>query len=516
MTHKSFLTICCLWFIAIGLLGCATNPVTGKSELSIISESWELKTGKQHYLPMRQSQGGDYVADPKVQDYVSQVGNRLAAVSDRKLPYEFFVVNDGTANAWALPGGKIAIHRGLLTELKSEAELAAVLSHEIVHAAAKHGAKNMQRGMLLQSTIALAGAAAENSNYTEYAEQAAELGATLISTKYGRDAERESDLFGMNYMARAGYDPMGAVDLQQTFVNISRSRQSNALAPLFASHPPSSERLANNRAHATTLPKGGERGTVSYQQTMQRLQITKPAYQAYEKATAAFAEADFPTARALAKKAIKIEPNEAHFFGLLGDIASINDRLAAAQKHYREAIRLNDRFFYPHLQSGLISQELGELVAAKASLKRSIALLPTASAYNALGEIAESEGNAAQAKKYFAAASKDNGETGQAALTALVRLNVAANPGAYITTTLELAGSGEWIIALHNTAPRDFTGLKLALAYADQNGRVQHKQLSLGGHISAQNRRRINSGVTANASLYPPQVTVSEIQLVAN
>jgi tetratricopeptide (TPR) repeat protein len=219
---------------------------------------------------------------------------------------------------------------------------------------------------------------------------------------------------------------------------------------------------------------------------------------------------------ALAKKAIKIEPNEAHFFGLLGDIASINDRLAAAQKNYRQAIRLNDRFFYSHLQSGLVSQELGELDAAKASLKRSIELLPTASAYNALGEIAESEGNIAQAKKYFAAASKDNGKTGQAALTSLIRLNAAANPGAYITTTLELAGSREWIITLHNTAPRDFTGLKLVLAYADQNGRMRRQRLSLSGHISAQNRRRINSGLSVAASLYPPQVTVSEIQLLAN
>ncbi len=516
MTHKSFLTICCLWFIAIGLLGCATNPVTGRSELNIISESWELKTGKQHYLPMRQSQGGDYVADPKVQDYVRQVGNKLAAVSDRKLPYEFSVVNDSSANAWALPGGKIAIHRGLLTELKSEAELAAVLSHEIVHAAAKHGAKSMQRGMLLQSTIALAGAAAENSSYTEYAERAAELGATLISTKYGRDAERESDLYGMNYMTRAGYDPMGAVDLQQTFVNISRSRQSNALAPLFASHPPSKERLASNRAHAATLPKGGARGTARYQQVMQHLRTTKPAYQAYEKGTAAFAEADFTTAQALAKTAIKIEPNEAHFFGLLGDIASINDRVALAQRHYRHAIRLNDRFFYPHLQSGLISKELGELDAAKASLKRSIALLPTASAHNALGEIAESEGNLAQAKEYFAAASEDNGEAGQAAQTALIRLNVAENAGAYITTTVELAGTGEWVITLHNTAPRDFTDLTLVLAYADQNGRVRRQQLNLRGHISAQNRRRIYSGLTVKASLYPPQVSVSEIQLRTN
>ena len=158
---------------------------------------------------MRQRQGGDYLADPEVQNYVREVGNKLAAVSDRELPYEFHVVNDGTPNAWALPGGKIAIHRGLLTELKSEAELAAVLGHEIVHAAAKHGAKNIQRGVLLQSTVALAGVATRDSDYARYAELGVGLGAALISTKYGRDAERESDLYGMNYMHRAGYDPMG-------------------------------------------------------------------------------------------------------------------------------------------------------------------------------------------------------------------------------------------------------------------------------------------------------------------
>ena len=164
----------------------------------------------------------------------------------------------------------------------------------------------------------------------------------------------------------------------------------------------------------------------------------------------------------------------------------------------------------------MISKELGELDAAKASLKRSIALLPTAPAHNALGEIAESEGNLAQAKEYFAAASEDNGEAGQAAQTALIRLNVAENAGAYITTTVELAGTGEWVITLHNTAPRDFTDLTLVLAYADQNGRVRRQQLNLRGHISAQNRRRIYSGLTVKASLYPPQVSVSEIQLRTN
>src|SRR4029453_1471540 len=124
---------------ALELAGCATNPVTGKSELHLVSEAQEIQMGQQQYAPSRQCQGGDYVTDPTVTNYVRQVGNKLAAVADRQLPYEFVVLNNGELNAWALPGGKLAINRGLLLELNNEAELAAVLRHEIVHAAARHG-----------------------------------------------------------------------------------------------------------------------------------------------------------------------------------------------------------------------------------------------------------------------------------------------------------------------------------------------------------------------------------------
>ena len=139
--------------LILSVSACSVNPVTGKQELNLVSEQWELETGKQQYSPLRQSQGGDYVVDPRVEQYVQQVGQKLAAVSDRKLPYEFHVINNSVPNAWALPGGKISINRGLLTQLKSEAELAAVLGHEIVHAAARHGAQGQQRNMLLQGTL---------------------------------------------------------------------------------------------------------------------------------------------------------------------------------------------------------------------------------------------------------------------------------------------------------------------------------------------------------------------------
>ncbi|MBA3696608.1 MAG: M48 family metalloprotease, partial [Methylotenera sp.] len=119
---------------------CGVNPVTKKREFQIVSESQEIAIGKQNYEPARQSQGGDYVIDPELTAYVQSIGNKLAAASDRKLPYEFIIINDSVPNAWAMPGGKIAFNRGLLYELNNEAELAAVMGHEMVHAAARHGA----------------------------------------------------------------------------------------------------------------------------------------------------------------------------------------------------------------------------------------------------------------------------------------------------------------------------------------------------------------------------------------
>ena len=207
--------------LAVALTGCATNPVTGRKEIQMVSEGQEIQLGQQYYGPSRQSQGGDYVTDPRVTQYVQQVGNRLAAVADRPLPYEFVVLNSGELNAWALPGGKIAINRGLLVELKNEAELAAVLGHEIVHAAARHGAQQMEKGQLLQigAAIATIGAAAYGgSDLGNVVGQGAAVGAQLLQAKYGRDDELESDLYGMKYMKLAGYDLQAAVSLQELFV----------------------------------------------------------------------------------------------------------------------------------------------------------------------------------------------------------------------------------------------------------------------------------------------------------
>ncbi len=176
-------------FLAVAITACGTNPVTKKKEFQLVSQDKEIAIGKENYSPARQSQGGDYIIDPELTAYVQGIGNRLGKVSDRpELPYEFVVLNDSTPNAWAMPGGKIAFNRGLLYELNSEAELASVMGHEIVHAAARHGAKSMERGILMQGAMIAVGIGAHKTVYGILIVGGSQLGMQLATSKFGRDA----------------------------------------------------------------------------------------------------------------------------------------------------------------------------------------------------------------------------------------------------------------------------------------------------------------------------------------
>ena len=310
------------------LAACSTNPVTGEKDLMLVGEGTELSIGQQQYAPMRQSEGGDYSMDPALTAYVQRVGNRLAAVSDRKLPYEFVVLNNTIPNAWALPGGKIAVNRGLLMELKSEAELAAVLGHEIVHAAARHSAQQMSRGMLAQGGLLAAQVAASDSDYGGLYMAGAGLAAQLTMQKYGRDAELEADRYGIEYMKRAGYDAQGAVTLQETFVRMSGNKESSWFQGLFASHPPSQERLEANRRLAAKLPPGGEMGAESFAAAMAQTMKAKPAYDAYDAGRKALKSKNADLALAKANEAIRLLPGEAHFHALRGDAFLVKKQLA--------------------------------------------------------------------------------------------------------------------------------------------------------------------------------------------
>ena len=494
---------------AVFISGCVTNPVTGKRDLSFVGEEWELKVGKQAYSPYRQAQGGDYVVDPAVEEYVNEVGQRLARVSDRKLPYEFNVLNSSVPNAWALPGGKIAINRGLLTELGSEAELAAVLGHEIVHAAARHGARAQSRGILSQIGV-IGVAMAGGSGYG----QAASVGAQLFNQKYGRGAELESDEYGMLYMSRAGYDPRAAIDLQETFVRLSEGKRSDWLSGLFASHPPSQQRVATNKNTAEVLPQGGELGVDRYKRKLRTLFKAKPAYDAYDDAVKAANDEDFSKARRLLKKAKSIEPREALFDLLEGDLAAEKGNRKSALNSYNRAVTKNPAFFAPLAKRGAINYEMGNTSVAKKDLKRSLDLLPGyAVTHYALGRIAVDEGNRSEAIKHFKTGARSKSKEGKQSYAALLKLDLSNNPHSYIQSRVGYTNSGELIVRIANTTTVPIRNIVVEIQIRDKSGQRRNFIREYSRTLAAKKQATISTGI-GRANLAGANAKVVNARLV--
>lgn len=445
--------------------GCAVNPVTGKKELSLVSSEQEVAIGAKQYQPSQQSQGGRYYIDPQLQNYVAGVGRKLAAVSDSKeLPYEFVVLNNPVPNAWALPGGKIAINSGLLLHLEDEAQLAAVLSHEIVHAAARHGASQMSKGALLGVGAQVAGIASQSAGYGNLGGIAAQLGSQAWMARYGRDAERDSDIYGMDYMVRAGYDPQAAVELQETFVKLNASRQQDFISGLFASHPPSQERVNRNREKVATLAKGGIRNRDVYQQRIAQLKRDKPAYEAQTEAIKALNNKDGKLAISHLDKAIKVQPKDGYFYELRGHAWNMLKDSSRAEQDFSTAISKNPDYFSHYLARGVLRYEGGRKQEALPDLERSHKLLPTPTAAYYLGEQADGSGDSAKALGYYQQAAQSSGALGKKAQTRLAVLELAQTPHKYIASSPYLGDDGYLWVVLKNNSPLAVTGIQVQLA----------------------------------------------------
>jgi predicted Zn-dependent protease len=227
-----------LMFCAFGT-GCATNPVTGERQLSLISESQEIEMGRQAAAEAEQSIG--LVADRALQDYVQRIGTSLARDSERpNLPWTFRVVDDPTPNAFALPGGYIFVTRGLMTMMRSEAELAGVLGHEIGHVTAKHSVTMLSRAQIAQLGL---GIGSILSPTVARLGNLAGAGMQLLFLKYGRDAERQADDLGFKYALADNYDVR---QIPNVFASLARVGEASGQSPLpswLASHPYPEERI---------------------------------------------------------------------------------------------------------------------------------------------------------------------------------------------------------------------------------------------------------------------------------
>lgn len=241
-----------LWsvlLLAVFAAGCAVNPVTGRRQLALISESQEIQIGQQGAQEVEQSIG--LVQDEALQQYVQRLGAALAAESERpNLPWRFRVVDDPTPNAFALPGGFIYVTRGLLALMDSEAELATVLGHEIGHVTARHSVSQLSRAQLAQVGLVLGQIFVPE---TQALGGLAEGGLGLLFLKYGRDAERQADDLGFRYALSEGYDVREMADVFAALRRAGEREGQSRLPSWMATHPAPDERIERVEARLAQL-----------------------------------------------------------------------------------------------------------------------------------------------------------------------------------------------------------------------------------------------------------------------
>jgi predicted Zn-dependent protease len=248
-----------LALLALG--GCATNPVTGGTDVVLMSEAQEIETGRQMH-PKVMQQYGRY-EDEALQAYVNGIGQKIAAVSHRPtLQYTFTVLDSDQVNAFALPGGYVYITRGIMAYLNSEAELVAVLGHEVGHVTARHAVRQQTGSAATGVGATVIGILTGSSDLATIANMA---GTALVSG-YGRDMELESDQLGAQYLQRLGYDPDAMIDVvrllknQELFeVQLARreNRDPRVYHGVFSTHPDNDTRLKEVVSAAGKM-SGGE------------------------------------------------------------------------------------------------------------------------------------------------------------------------------------------------------------------------------------------------------------------
>ena len=246
--------------------GCAVNPATGKLDTVTMSGAREVSLGKELHEEMIKTV--PLYQDEAINAYVNEVGQRVAAASDRPdIEYHFFVIDSPDINAFALPGGYIYINRGLLYYFQNEAQLAAVLGHEIAHVTARHHVR--QRSASAGRNIGAVFAGILTGSYT-VASAAAEWG-NAAAAGYGREMELEADGYGAKYMKKAGYSPDAMIDVLALLKSHERfskqqARDAGRKVPsyhgVFTSHPTSDQRLlqavADAKEEGTAASSGGD------------------------------------------------------------------------------------------------------------------------------------------------------------------------------------------------------------------------------------------------------------------
>lgn len=339
LSRREFIRLTALTGVGV-VMGCAANPVTGKSQFMLVSEEKEIEMDRQS-SPHQLSADYGRLQDKALNDYISRTGKAMAQNTHRpNMPYSFQGVNATYVNAYAFPGGTIAATRGILLTMESEAELGALIGHELGHVNARHTAEIMSKKMI---TTAIIGGAAiyagtKNAAYGGLAAAVGMVGSSVLLASYSRDNERQADSLGMEYMVKSGYGTEGMVDLMDMLAGMSKHK-AGVTEMLFATHPMSDERHDTAIKEARSKYAAAENKPIYRERYMDHtadLRKIKGAIDAMQKGDAAMAKEKFPEAESHLKQALKQAPDDYAALTMMAKCQII-------QKKYSEASRYSSK-----------------------------------------------------------------------------------------------------------------------------------------------------------------------------
>ena len=327
------LIVLALIFTITGLTGCQ-NPIRDPidSVVEVVTDPRkEIQKGQRQYPFALAQSGGDLTEFQVTTDYLNSLIQRLATTANSPFPWEIRLVNDGSINAWALPGGKMGVNYGLINAVETEAELVSVLGHEMAHSIELHGTGRETFGALvglaaqiIEIGIAEPGARAGSNKLIG-------LGQNILMGQYSQSNELEADRVGVNLMVRAGFDPRGAIGMQQKLAKLGAGGNSIA-QKLLGTHPISRERLNAIKSEVSKYPTKGQITSPEFKKAKYEIKTHEAGLKLIAEARKASADGNFALALKLTGRALESFPKEHSVWRLQAE-------LLVASKQARKAIQ---------------------------------------------------------------------------------------------------------------------------------------------------------------------------------
>ena len=397
-----------------GIWGCATDPVTGKSSMALYSREKEISLD-QKASKVRLSIDYGEVKDETIKKYVSDVGNRIAEASHRPdMPYRFYVTNSPDINAFTFSGGSIFLSRGILSELRSEAELASVIGHEAGHVCARHQAEKATMALITNILLDAAKTAVmiKKAELGEIMDYFGGVGSMALLTAYSRENEREADALGMEYCSRIKLNPVGMQHVHEMLKRYQEKKGIVVTSALFQTHPLSDERIQNAKdllgskySACREFPVNEER----FMDNTKYLRDTKDVLERIQWADQAIMDDRLDEANEHYRKALEIEKDSTMILRKMTSLHMIWGNYNKAYEYAVEARNLNPDDPAVYYALGEIHMKKGDYGYALKEYERYVKKLPENTAiYFDVGRCYEKSGHRWKARRAYREYLKDN------------------------------------------------------------------------------------------------------------